>query len=113
MCDMSTVASRPACEAPHGLSMSQASCAAAVIFNLILGFDLRLCAGLSHTVVAVGALAAVLYGILQPSPTNPRTPLLNFDLAMVRPASTSDPLLNVHMYLSLNPYRCGGGLDCK
>lgn len=49
----------------------------------MVGFDLRLCVGLSHTVVAVGALGAVLYGLLQPSPSNPRTTLLNFDLAMV------------------------------
>lgn len=57
--------------------------AIAVIFNLVMGFDLRLCAGLSHTVVAIGALGAVLYGLLQPSPTDPLKPLLNFDLAMV------------------------------
>ena len=66
--------------------------AIAVIFNLVMGFDLRLCAGLSHTVVAIGALGAVLYGLLQPSPTDPLKPLLNFDLAMVGHRTEPCPL---------------------
>lgn len=71
------------CQPPAVDIFTSCIAAAAVIFNLVVGFDLRLCAGLSHAVVAVGALGAVLYGLLQPSPSNPRTTLLNFDLAMV------------------------------
>jgi hypothetical protein len=52
-------------------------------------------------VVAIGALAAVLYGILQPSPTNPRTPLLNFDLAMVCQNSMPVPFLKTSVHLSM------------
>ena len=73
--------------------------AIAVIFNLVMGFDLRLCAGLSHTVVAIGALAAVLYGLLQPSPTDPSKPLLNFDLAMVGQPLKHDRCTSSHVRL--------------
>lgn len=44
--------------------------------------DLKQCTGLSHTVVASGAVGSVIYGLLQPSPTNPSTTLLNADIAL-------------------------------
>lgn len=35
------------------------------LFNVVLGFDLKLCTGLSHTVVAISAIASTFYGIYQ------------------------------------------------
>ena len=50
--------------------------------NVGLGFDLKLCTGLSHSIVAVGAIGSVLYGLVQPSPVDAKTTLLNFDIAL-------------------------------
>lgn len=50
--------------------------------NIGLGFSLKLAPGLSHSVVAVGAVGSVLYGLLQPAPNDPRTSLLNLDIAL-------------------------------
>lgn len=50
--------------------------------NVGLGFDLKLCTGLSHSIVAVGAIGSVLYGLVQPSPVDSGTTLLNFDIAL-------------------------------
>ncbi|KAK9863229.1 hypothetical protein WJX84_011003 [Apatococcus fuscideae] len=52
------------------------------LFNTVLGFDIPHCTALSHTVVSVSAIGSSLYGMLQPSPTHPDRPLLNFDLAL-------------------------------
>ncbi|KAK9861032.1 hypothetical protein WJX84_006798 [Apatococcus fuscideae] len=52
------------------------------LFNTVLGFDIPHCTALSHTVVSVSAVGSSLYGMLQPSPTHPDRPLLNFDLAL-------------------------------
>lgn len=50
--------------------------------NIGLGFSLKLTPGLSHSVVAVGAVGSVLYGLLQPAPDAPGTSLLNLDIAL-------------------------------
>lgn len=50
--------------------------------NVGLGFDLKLCTGLSHSIVAAGAIGSVLYGLVQPSPLDGSRPLLNFDIAL-------------------------------
>lgn len=50
--------------------------------NVGLGFDLKLCTGLSHSIVAAGAIGSVLYGLVQPSPLDGSKTLLNFDIAM-------------------------------
>ena len=91
------------------------------LFNVVLGFDLKVCVGLSHSVVAAGAVASCIYGLIQArihfahpllrrrliqavqpeqehtlaaltgclcshlvqrSPTNPHSTLLNFDIAL-------------------------------
>ena len=44
--------------------------------------DLKLCTGLSHTVVATSAIGSCTYGLLQRSPTDPSSTLLNADLAL-------------------------------
>ena len=50
--------------------------------NVGLGFDLKLCTGLSHSIVAAGAVGSVLYGLVQPSPLDGSKTLLNFDIAL-------------------------------
>ena len=35
------------------------------LFNVVLGFDLKVCVGLSHSVVAAGAIASCIYGLIQ------------------------------------------------
>lgn len=49
---------------------------------LVSAADLKLCTGLSHTVVATSAIGSCIYGLLQRSPTDPTTTLLNADLAL-------------------------------
>jgi hypothetical protein len=46
------------------------------------GFDLKLCTGLSHSVVATGAIGSCIYGLLQRSPADNTKTLLNFDIAL-------------------------------
>jgi hypothetical protein len=46
------------------------------------GFDLKLCTGLSHSVVATGAIGSCIYGLLQWSPVDRKKTLLNFDIAL-------------------------------
>ena len=46
------------------------------------GFDLKLCTGLSHSVVATGAIGSCIYGLLQRSPADNSKTLLNFDIAL-------------------------------
>lgn len=50
--------------------------------NVGLGFDLKLCTGLSHSIVASGAVASVVYGLMQPSLLNSNATLLNADIAL-------------------------------
>lgn len=49
--------------------------------NVGLGFDLKLCTGLSHSIVVAGAISSVVYGLLQPSPLDTSRPLLDIDIA--------------------------------
>lgn len=44
--------------------------------------DLKLCTGLSLTMVATSSLGGFGYGLLQPSPLDPQATLLNADLAL-------------------------------
>lgn len=46
------------------------------------GFDLTYCTGLSHAVVASGAIGSCIYGLIQRSPVDRRKTLLNFDIAL-------------------------------
>ncbi|GAQ90288.1 hypothetical protein KFL_006220070 [Klebsormidium nitens] len=52
------------------------------LFNVLLGFNLKVSAALSHTVVSASALASTLYGLRQTSPRDPNRPLLDVDLAL-------------------------------
>jgi uncharacterized membrane protein YfcA len=49
--------------------------------NVGLGFDLKLCTGLSHSIVVAGAIASVVYGLIQPSPLDASRPLIDIDIA--------------------------------
>lgn len=46
------------------------------------GFDLKQCTGLSHSVVATGAIGSCIYGLVQRSPVDHSKTLLNFDIAL-------------------------------
>jgi uncharacterized membrane protein YfcA len=52
------------------------------LFNVLLGFNLKVSAALSHTVVSTSALASTLYGLENTSPRDPNRTLLDFDLAL-------------------------------
>ena len=53
------------------------------LLNVVVGFSLQECTGLSHTIVATSAIASTLYGLTHPRPGHPDTPLVDLDVALI------------------------------
>lgn len=52
------------------------------LLNIVVGFDLRLCTPLSHTLMASSAVGSTVYALYQQSPVDPNRPMVNFDIAL-------------------------------
>ena len=59
------------------------------LFNVGFGLPVKICVGLSHSVVTVAAVASVLYGLLEPHPKYSNRPLADITIAL----TFSPPLL--------------------
>lgn len=53
------------------------------LLNVVVGFSLQECTGLSHTIVATSAIASTLYGLTHPRPSHPDRPLVDLDVALI------------------------------
>ena len=53
------------------------------LLNVVVGFSLQECTGLSHTIVATSAIASTLYGLTHPRPGHPDRPLVDLDVALI------------------------------
>lgn len=53
------------------------------LLNVVVGFSLQECTGLSHTIVATSAIASTLYGLTHPRPDHPDRPLVDLDVALI------------------------------
>lgn len=53
------------------------------LLNVVVGFSLQECTGLSHTIVATSAIASTLYGLTHPRPNHPDRPLVDLDVALI------------------------------
>ena len=53
------------------------------LLNVVVGFSLQECTGLSHRIVATSAIASTLYGLTHPRPGHPDRPLVDLDVALI------------------------------
>lgn len=53
------------------------------LLNVVVGFSLQECTGLSHTIVATSAIASTLYGLTHPRPDHSDRPLVDLDVALI------------------------------
>ncbi|KAL3157342.1 hypothetical protein ABBQ32_011825 [Trebouxia sp. C0010 RCD-2024] len=53
------------------------------LLNVVVGFSLQECTGLSHTIVATSAIASTLYGLTHQRPDHPDRPLVDLDVALL------------------------------
>lgn len=53
------------------------------LLNVVVGFSLQECTGLSHSIVATSAIASTLYGLTHPRPGHPDRPLVDLDVALI------------------------------
>jgi uncharacterized membrane protein YfcA len=52
------------------------------LFNILLGFQLRECTPLSHTLMASSAVGSTIFALYQRSPVDANRPMVNFDIAL-------------------------------
>ena len=74
------------------------------LLNVGFGLPVKICVGLSHSVVTVSAMASVLYGLLEPHPKYSNRPLADITLAL----TFSPPLL-----LGVSTGRFGCSSSCR
>ncbi len=53
------------------------------LLNVVVGFSLAQCVGLSHTIVSTSAIASALYGLTHTRPGYPDRPLVDLDVALI------------------------------
>lgn len=53
------------------------------LMNVVVGFSLQQCVGLSHTIVSTSAIASALYGLTHTRPGYPDRPLVDLDVALI------------------------------
>lgn len=53
------------------------------LLNVVVGFSLEQCVGLSHTIVSTSAIASALYGLTHTRPGYPDRPLVDLDVALI------------------------------